>query len=218
MANKPTKRERRETARRARLEAQRRAARRKRMRVIWGSLVGVAAIAGIVVAVVLSNRSSTLARGELDDLAAAAGCETPQSVPEEGRNHTGDINVAVDYQTEPPTSGDHFDQWEDTGIHLTPIPETVQVHNLEHGHVGVQYTDELPDDVITALEEAVRGDNRWAFLAPKPDMDVPLAFNAWTRLSRCETPGDASSVGDYASQFIAQMKQGGPETIAGTPR
>lgn len=218
MAEKPTKRERREAARRARMEAQRRAARRKKMRQLWGALIGVAVIGGIVAAVIISGGSRRAAAAELNELAPAAGCEVPQSHPNEGRQHIDDINQAVDYQTEPPNSGDHFGSWADTGIHQTPIPTTQQVHNLEHGHVGIQYTDALPVEVVTALEEAVRGDDEWAFLAPRPEMDVPLAFTAWQWTSRCDNPGSAEDVKAYAERFVEVRKRGAPEDIAGDPR
>lgn len=219
MANKETKAERREAARRARLEAQRRAQARSRRRKMWAGLVGLLAIGGIVAAVLLSGRAERAAAAELEKLAEPAGCAVPEEQPNEGAQHI-EPPETVEYDTDPPTSGNHYinaDSPARTGVHQAAIPSESQVHNLEHGHVGIQYNNDLPIDVITALEEVARANTGWVFMAPRTTMDVPLAFTSWTWLSQCETPGSVEEVKAFASKFVDVRKDKAPESRAGSP-
>ena len=219
MANKETKAERREAARRARLEAQRRAQARARRRKMWAGLIGLLAVGGIVAAVLLSGRADRAAAQELEEFAAPAGCEVPAEQAEEGHDHIT-APETVEYKTNPPTSGDHYSAQgapERTGIHVSPIQSEAQVHNLEHGHIGIQYSPALPDEVLKALEEVTRSNDEWAFLAPRPDLDVPLALTSWTWLSRCQSPTTPDDVKAFAAKFIEVRKDKGRESVPGAP-
>ena len=56
------------------------------------------------------------------------------------------------YNSEPPTSGPHLPYIAPWGIHTRPIPNELQVHNLEDGGVMVQYNCECPELVGEAAE------------------------------------------------------------------
>ena len=45
----------------------------------------------------------------------------------------------VEYNTIPPTSGDHWDWWARCGFYEDGLPDERIVHNLEHGNVVVSY-------------------------------------------------------------------------------
>ena len=49
----------------------------------------------------------------------------------------------VNYNTIPPTSGDHWDWWARCGFYEDGLPDERIVHNLEHGNIVVSYN--LPD-------------------------------------------------------------------------
>lgn len=222
MANKQTKRERRDTAKKERLEQQMRAARRRRMRTIRGGAVVALALALVVFLIVNSGKGGRQTATKLNTLATAAGCTAVQSSPNEGRGHV-DAPATVQYKTNPPTSGDHYSgnpQTAFTGVHASPVQNELQVHNLEHGHVGIQYQEgKLPAAVKTALEDFVRDHDRRVFMAPKPDLpaNVALAFNAWRNLSTCATPGQPADVVKFADAFLKRFKGSAPENFDGTP-
>ena len=46
---------------------------------------------------------------------------------------------SVDYNTTPPTSGDHWDWWARCGFYEDGLPDERIVHNLEHGNIIVSY-------------------------------------------------------------------------------
>lgn len=60
-----------------------------------------------------------------------------------GRNHIPDDTKASNYNSNPPTSGDHYNQPADWGIYPEALPDERVVHNLEHGGVWVSYNCSL---------------------------------------------------------------------------
>ncbi len=86
------------------------------------------------------------------------------------------------YNSSPPTSGPHTPYLADWGIHKTPIPPEVQVHNLEDGGVLVQYRcDEPCPDLVANLEGLALLDDH-VVVAPYPLMEHRIALTAWERL------------------------------------
>ncbi|HEX9774482.1 MAG TPA: DUF3105 domain-containing protein [Actinomycetota bacterium] len=218
--HRETKRERREAARLARIEAQRRAARKRKMRGVL-TLVALVVIAGLIgVAVYLSGASARRAGQELARLAAPAGCTEVQSFGDEGSTHV-DSPTDVEYRTTPPTSGNHYGNVGNTGIYHVQAPDENMVHNLEHGHVGIWYAqDGIDDAVLEALKGVVRENATGAFLSPRPDLPdgVTIAFTAWQHMSTCGTPGASEDVAAYAGRFIEAQGAKGPEGfLPGSP-
>src|SRR5207247_969496 len=86
-----------------------------------------------------------------------------------GRNHVQQ-GQTVTYLSQPPTSGDHYQTPAPTGIYDSPIPNEVQVHNLEHGHIVFQYQPgQISDAILNGLKEIVRKHPTDTILAPRPD-------------------------------------------------
>ena len=109
-------------------------------------------------------------------------------VPSLGNNHIQSIDSPhIAYNSIPPTSGPHISGIARWGIHLTPIPDELQVHNLEDGGVLVQYNPDLDDQSISELKEIVGSYSEWVILAPYPDLDAPIVLTAWTRIAKIET-------------------------------
>jgi hypothetical protein len=61
-------------------------------------------------------------------------------------NHVPDGD-SVDYNTTPPTSGDHLAGWADCGFYPGGLPDELIVHNLEHSNIVVSYNLPADDDV-----------------------------------------------------------------------
>ena len=85
------------------------------------------------------------------------------------------------YNSEPPTSGPHLPYIAPWGIHTRPIPNELQVHNLEDGGVVVQYNCECRD-LVAKLKAIVDKYDHQVILAPYPGMKPKIALTAWTRL------------------------------------
>ena len=87
------------------------------------------------------------------------------------------------YNSTPPTSGAHYESLASWGIHSEPIPNELQVHNLEDGGVLVQYS--CPDGcptTVAQLSRIVEAYGSYVILAPYRNMDRYIALTAWGRM------------------------------------
>src|SRR3990170_7051999 len=63
-----------------------------------------------------------------------------QSVPDLGRDHVSVEQFArTTYNSNPPTSGPHFETWVKPGIYTEPQHDGELIHSLEHGYVIISY-------------------------------------------------------------------------------
>jgi len=226
VANKPTKRDRREAAKRARVEAERKRTKQARKNRLY-VVIAFVAVAGLIAGIVLSSgKKSGPTDAQLNAAATAAGCDQLVSPPDLGRGHfqSQAEGQAYTYNSNPPTSGKHFSisgvAPAPTGVHNSPIPDQYQVHNLEHGHIGIQYATAIPSDLRDTLEAFTRSHPTFVFMAPRPTIPggVIVAFTAWDRIISCKSPTSASAVRALAEKFFDKYSGEGPEgALPGTP-
>jgi hypothetical protein len=111
---------------------------------------------------------------------------TPQAfegnghIPFEGAPHEP-------YRTVPPTSGPHSARIVAVGVYREPVPQELQVHALEHGHVFIQYAPGTSKEDVVALERLGRRYPRDAAVAPHPGLAKGVALTGWQRLQRLDT-------------------------------
>lgn len=103
-------------------------------------------------------------------------------IPSLGSNHfQGDTAPVGYYNSAPPTSGDHARTPTRCGIFNDPVPDEIQVHNLEHGFVAIQYNSE-DATLVNRLTTAVQALPDWPsyyILAPYEKMEETIALTAW---------------------------------------
>ena len=210
-----------------------RAARRKRMTLAFGGLLGVALIAGIVVAVLVlgSDDSSSKPKQASDaaanvklppqatsDMAAAAkaaGC-TLSNPAYEGASHEDKQFKPSDYKTNPPTSGNHTPDWYEDGIYAPgDVPELGKtVHPLEHGRIEVQYAPGTPKETVTQLEALLNEEQEgyhMLLFENTTGMKARIAATAWTHSLTCPEMND--KVFDAIRTFRARYIDKGPERV-----
>ena len=235
MSSRQEEKERRRKERLEREQAEaKRAARRKRLQLAFGGLLALAAIAGIVVAVVISTggdgdgdgptrASETEATAQLPEQATsdikaaakAAGC-TLNNPQYEGADHEEKDFKASDYKTNPPTSGNHAPDWYEDGIYAPgDVPELGKlVHPLEHGRILVQYKEGTPAETVSQLEAllAEQEDGYHMLLFQnQTGMDAQVAATAWTHSVTCPEMND--KVFDAIRTFRARYIDKGPEHV-----
>jgi Protein of unknown function (DUF3105) len=144
------------------------AARQRRRRRRW-LLQGVGIVVVLAIAI-LAYRSLTI--------------EYPgRAVPTLGNQHIASPEAPhLPYNTRPPTSGPHVDWIAPWGVHRQPIPDELQVHNLEDGGVAVQYNCRDCDELVAKLAAVVSRYPDKVILAPYPTMDTRIALTAWGRI------------------------------------
>ena len=221
MPNKPTKKERREASKQARFEAERKAKKERRNRFMLGSFIAVAIIGLIVAIVLFSGQTNKVNIVSLNKDSGGAGCSNLQTFPDQGRAHIASP-ATFNYNSTPPTSGSHYaiagQAPAPTGVHLQPIPNEDQVHNLEHGHIGIQYAN-IPDSVRSALEQFTNSHDTYVFMAPyQLPSGVNLALTRWGQMITCASPTDSGAVMKLVQTFYNDFHGDGPEgALPGTP-
>jgi hypothetical protein len=150
----------------------------------WGSWVS-AGIAGLTVVTMAALGVSVLVDVSFSARAKAMPCSDIPGTPEpfEGNRHIAYDGAAhPPYKTKPPTSGQHSPRIVAPGIYRDEIPEELQVHALEHGHVIVQYRPGLPQSDVDTLERLGRAHPRDVIVAPYFGIDSGVALTGWQRL------------------------------------
>jgi hypothetical protein len=160
---------------------------------------------------------------ELEQASESAGCDLQTGLPDEGNTHIDDEDAAdVDYQSDPPTSGDHYGDGREVlsgaladGAYLEPPPLGRVIHGLEHQRVAIQYSPELSEEDQLALKGVFDADPQGVFFFPNPDMPFEVAVTAWTNLVGCDQfEGDATldAVQAFRDNFRGTVGDG-PEPI-----
>ena len=229
-----------EARRQERLERERKeaaaAAQRRRLRLGGGVLVGLAVLAGLVIAAAAGfgggGDSGSGARtpepnaaaaaklpaqqsSDYEKAAKAAGC-TLSNPAYEGANHSDKEFSAGDYKTNPPTSGDHNPEYYDDGIYApgTTPRLGMLVHPLEHGRIEVQYKKGTPAKTVAQLEALLAEENggyHMLLFENTTGMDAAVAATAWTHSLTCPKMND--KVFDAIRTFRARYIDKGPENV-----
>lgn len=154
----------------------------------------------------------------LERAASAAGCETMLDLPDEGAEHFAEEQEGK-YDTNPPTSGNHFGSNEvgtgalaDGAYAETPyIPRAV--HSLEHGRIAIQYSPDLPEEDQLAIKGVFDESPGGVLLYPNPEMPYEVAATAWTQLLGCERYQGRATL-DAIRAFRDTYRNQGPEAVA----
>ena len=210
-------------------------ARRKRLQITGGALLAAAAIAGIVVAIAVgfggddggqsgnapqvdpavAARLPEQQTTDINEAADAAGCKLTNATFE-GASHEEREFTPADYQTNPPTSGNHTPDWYDDGIYVPGTTDSLGmlVHTLEHGRINIQYGSDLPAARVEELEALYSSMNEGYHLLlyeNTTDMDARVAATAWTQSLTCPKMND--EVFDAIRTFSQRYIDKGPETV-----
>lgn len=138
---------------------------------------GLVALAIVLGVVFLAGGDDTDIAGTME----AAGCELKavRAVPGQ---HSAELDATDDpkWNTDPPTSGPHYDIPAVYGEYDTPLKVAQVLHNLEHGAVFILYGDDVPGNVVAQLSELYNEDPNGLLLAPYPKLGDEIALGAWT--------------------------------------
>jgi hypothetical protein len=117
----------------------------------------------------------------------AAGSEGVKSFPEAGRDHIDAGEQPGNWNSNPPTSGDHLQNWLQPGVYGGEQDMRQMVHSLEHGYVLLLYKD-IPDDQLSQLRQfAEQRDGSKLILAPYSGLpQAGVALAAWRNLEVLE--------------------------------
>jgi Protein of unknown function (DUF3105) len=148
-------------------------------------VVGVLVVAAGIAAFALT-RGGDDAEAAFEDLKSAGTC-SEKTFPDKGQgDHTSDPAEDLDYPSDPPTEGKHYAVPALWGIYDQPVKDEIQVHNLEHGGIIVQYGKDVPAEAVSEIRDAVLADRDYMLVAPRPKLGGEVVITAWTHLVRCK--------------------------------
>jgi hypothetical protein len=233
-----SRKEQKEALRREREERERQAAEAARRRRLagYGAGGGLVAVVLVVVAVLLlagggdGGGSSDLLPGggkvpkqritDLKEAAGAAGCEV-ESLRARSRDHTQDIDEQIQYDSNPPSSGRHFELPADDGLYDEAPRDAELVHSMEHGRVVIWFKPSLPKDSRAGLRALFDEEGGFQLLlTPRRNMPYAVAATAWNaepapngtgRLLGC--PRFSNKTFDALQTFIEEHRGNGPEPV-----
>ena len=137
-------------------------------------------------------------------------------IPDQGRNH---INVGAthpDYNSNPPTSGWHYEDWETKGVYKEQQPDEGLIHNLEHGYIWISYRFDTAPEIIKQLE-SFYGFGKKIIVEPRKENDNTIALVAWGWLDKFD-PESGGSLNETElkriQDFIDAYMNQGPEPSA----
>ena len=223
-----TKAERKEAARRERLEIQRRMARARRNR--WIALgVAVVVAAGVTAFVLTRPKPKQITPGALlagaPSQARASGCSVvkdvgpyqPQSLDQKHIGVSGGpatMPALSTYPSAPPASGPHNPNPLNSGVYASPPPIDQAIHSLEHGATIVWYAPGASGDELARIQSFYRKTNVGSrvIVAPYdyPDQGaagslpagVQMALVAWHHVETCASVNLAAAF-DFTARYSA---------------
>ncbi len=145
-------------------------------------------------------------------LAARSGGQAApgQRFPIQGQQHVQPGQTHPPYNSDPPTSGWHYDTPLASGFHEQPAADEQVVHNLEHGHVVISYDCSKLTDCQGVKEQlrrlAERYRNRKITIVPRQNADAAIALTAWGWLDKLDGFDEAR-----ITAFINAWRDRGPE-------
>lgn len=137
------------------------------------------------------------------------GADYSQAYPVLGRNHIPDGSSAS-YNSNPPTSGDHYAGAAPVRFYDKELPDEQLVHNLEHGHVWISFKPGISEEVVSALKDLSGG---FVIVTPRSKNDTNITLAAWGRLDKFNLESgniDQQRIKDFVSRY----KNKGPERVS----
>jgi hypothetical protein len=141
----------------------------------------------------------------LKEAAKKAGCDLRLDLPEEGHTHIPPTAPTPEYETNPPTSGNHVEPpYQQADGAYKEMPKEIDfLHSLEHGRIEIQYSPNLPESAqleLIGLYDTMYGAT---LLFPNENMPYEVAATSWRNLLGCnEYRGDITldAIRDFAKQ------------------
>jgi hypothetical protein len=192
-------------------------ARKRRKRYIYTAIAS--AVALLFIGSLLVPGGSGRATSENDNL--NTGGPLP-ILDDQGRGHINVGESGGPYLTIPAASGSHYDvtppseqlpfgtpvNW---GVYPIPLGDEVQIHNLEHGGVILNY--DCPDgcpELVEQLQSVIPGVGAQFILAPYPDMPTRIAITSWRHIDQMDE-FDADRLNEFINAYLDRA----PESVPG---
>lgn len=146
----------------------------------------------------------------------AAGCEEETVQTQGAGQHTTDPNEQIEYESEPPAIGPHYQEWPDDALYEEAPPTTHVVHTLEHGRILVWVNPDLPEERLAEFRALYEEDPYHVIMLPREELDAPFAVSAWVgqdtgHILRCDEVNERTW--DAIRAFKERYRDRAPEFV-----
>jgi len=184
------------------------------------SLIRGLAIGILAVVLPACGSSSNSGTSSSSDSSTAVTYSDPdiQTFPDEGHTHVP-VGTVITYQTDPPTSGDHYPYPASGGFYDVEIAAGFLVHAMEHGGVIIYYSPAVTDSqkaALQALAAAHPGIYGQIICVPRNDPTYAIILTAWTHWLKLTTD-DESRINVFLAYFLGKGPESAPDSPWGDP-
>ncbi|RJQ13782.1 DUF3105 domain-containing protein [Candidatus Parcubacteria bacterium] len=123
------------------------------------------------------------------------------------------INIGSEhppYNSNPPSSGWHYEDPAPWGFYDKELPDEQLVHNLEHGGIWIAYRPDLDKNLVEQIKKTAEYFKRRIIMEPRAANDSDIALVAWGWVDKFSASEFTEKrLVDFINRFIDQ----GPEKI-----
>ena len=189
-----------------RLEAARRARRRKALQVRIGAVAVLVVVAVVVGLLVRSDKEADEA--ERDRL--TAGSCTYDTKGEDVSPVPGNHVAPASYKVDPPSKGNHAPLPVGAGVYgvegAPAPPDSQLVHSLEHGFVILWHRPDLAENDLAEVRGVYEKHSEDVLMVPRPSLKQKVAATSWGRRLLC---GEVEPT--RLEEFVEKYRNDAPE-------
>jgi hypothetical protein len=144
---------------------------------------GLLALAAVLAAVFATSGGGKESGGKVASLMQTAGCSfktVDASIPKGQDVHVPSLTAKLDWNTFPPSNGQHYPAWAVWGFYTDAINPRMVVHNEEHGGVVLWWGPKTPKAQVDGLNSLYSSDPAGMFGTPIAGLGSKVAITAWT--------------------------------------
>ena len=130
-----------------------------------------------------------------------------EEIPLLGRDHVP-VGTKVTYNSNPPTSGNHWPQPAEWGFYDKQLPDELLVHNLEHGGIWISYKN-IDEETKSKLKNLAEKYPQAVIVTPRSENDAKFAVASWGRLLKLDEFNEEITI-----KFIINNVNKAPEPLA----
>lgn len=178
----------------------------------WWYISASAIIAFLVIAGFVVGGASFGARGG-DSETYVKGIGTEHQIMPT-RRHISE-GTKVEYNTVPPTSGDHYARWAECGFEEFELVDERVVHNLEHGNIVISYNLEDTDEIdqLRKVFDDIGPSKLWGVARPYDAIPTGTIVAAAWGISDTMTTIDKERLEKFFDTYAGNL---GPERLVCT--
>lgn len=172
-------------------------------------IIGIIAVVGVIW--FASNNSTNQITPALSENLELQGEEFPIV----GKAHVPEGTRVTNYNSNPPTSGNHWPSSANWGFYTKPLPDEQLVHNLEHGGIWISYKDvnNIDEETSKKLEAIANKYPQAVIITERPENETQFAIASWGRLYVSDSFDQ-----EFAEKFIRANLNNSPEKLASLER